>query len=156
MDAPPPFSDRELAFLAALIEGDVGFLVVGMAAAALQGAPAVTQDVDLWFRNLADPRLAAALSRVGASYIPPTLSTPPLLAGAGTELFDIVVHMHGLGSFDEECAGAVRVVIGGVEVAVLALARIIASKRATGRPKDLSILPALEDALRTQSHRPKP
>jgi len=154
--APPPFSSKELAFLGALSSEGVEFLVVGLSAAALQGTPAVTQDVELWFRNLVDPRLAAALNRVGASYIPPTLSTPPLLAGAGTELFDIVVHMHGLGSFEEERAGAVRVDVGGVEVAVLPLARIIASKRATGRPRDLSILPALEDTLRIQSHRRKP
>lgn len=97
MDAPPLFSDGELAFLGAPVEGDVWFLVVGPAAAALQGAPAVAQAVDLWFEDLADSRLASVLRRVGASYIPPTDSTPPLLAGAGTELFDIVVRMHGPG-----------------------------------------------------------
>ena len=151
MDAPSLFSDKELAFLAALVEGEVSFLVVGLAAAALQGAPAVTQDVDLWFRDLADPRLAAALQRIGASYIPPTHSTPPLLAGAGTDLFDIVVHMHGLESFEQEVRRATLVQVGGVNLPVLPLERIIASKRATGRPKDLSILPALEDALRARA-----
>jgi hypothetical protein len=150
VDAPSPFSDRELAFLSALVEEGVEFLVVGLAAAALQGAPAVTQDVDLWFRDLGDAQLAKALQQVGASYIPPTASTPPLLAGAGVDLFDIVVHMHGLGSFEQEARGAVLVRIENVEVPVLPLARIIASKRATGRPKDLSILPALEDALRAR------
>ncbi len=113
MDAPSLFSDKELAFLAALVEGEVSFLVVGLAAAALQGAPAVTQDVDLWFRDLADPRLTGALQRIGASYIPPTHSTPPLLAGAGTDLFDIVVHMHGLESFDQEVRRATLVQVGG-------------------------------------------
>ena len=151
MDAPSLFSDKELAFLAALVEGEVSFLVVGLAAAALQGAPAVTQDVDLWFRDLSDPRLAGALQRIGASYIPPTHSTPPLLAGAGTDLFDIVVHMHGLETFEEEARRATFVKVGGIVVPVLPLERIIASKRATGRPKDLSILPALEDALRARA-----
>ena len=151
MDAPPPFSDRELAFIEALVDGNVRFLVVGLAAAALQGAPAVTQDVDLWFESLADPRLATALRQIGASYIPPTDSTPPLLAGSGTDLFDIVVHMHGLGAFDDEASQALRVRVGRVDVPVLPLARIIASKKATGRPKDLSIVPALEDALRSQT-----
>jgi hypothetical protein len=153
VDAPSLLSAKELAFLAALVEGNVRFIVVGLAAAALQGAPAVTQDVDLWFRDLADPRLVDALQRVGASYLPPTASTPPLLAGAGTDLFDIVVHMHGLGSFDEESRQVLNVRIGRVDVPVLPLARIIASKKATGRPKDLSILPALEDALRAQTER---
>lgn len=151
MDAPSLVSDKELAFLAALVDGEVPFLVVGLAAAALQGAPAVTQDVDLWFRDLSDPRLTATLQRIGAFYIPPTHSTPPLLGGAGTDLFDIVVHMHGLGRFDEEAHGAILVQIGGVNVPVLPLERIIASKRAAGRPKDLSILPALEDALRARA-----
>ena len=151
MDAPSLFSDKELEFLAALVDGKVAFLVVGLAAAALQGAPAVTQDVDLWFRDLSDPRLTGALQRIGASYIPPTHSTPPLLAGAGTDLFDIVVHMHGLETFDEEVRRATIVKIGDIALPVLPLERIIASKRATGRPKDLSILAALEDALRVRA-----
>lgn len=150
MDAPQPFSDREIAFLQALVTEGVEFLVVGLAAAALQGAPAVTQDVDLWFRDLTDSRLSIALRRVGASYIPPTDATPPLLAGAGTELFDIVVHMHGIGPFEQEAGRALRVSLGQVEVPVLPLDRIIASKKATARPKDLSILPALEDTLRAR------
>ena len=152
MDAPQPFSDREIAFLEALVAEGVDFLVVGLAAAALQGAPAVTQDVDLWFRTLPDPGLMRALAAVGASYLPPTASTPPLLAGAGTELFDVVVHMHGLESFEQEAGQAVRIRLGEVDLPVLPLARIIASKKATGRPKDLSILPVLEDTLRARRH----
>ena len=93
-----------------------------------------------------------ALAAVGASYLPPTASTPPLLAGAGTELFDLVVHMHGLESFEQEASRAVRIRLGRVEVPVLPLARIITSKKATGRPKDLSILPALEDTMRARRH----
>jgi len=38
---------------------------------------------------------------------------------------------------------------------VLPLERIIASKKATGRPKDRAILPALEDALRVIRSRRK-
>jgi len=154
VDAPPPFSDREIAFLDALVAEGVDFLVVGLAAAALQGAPAVTQDVDLWFRDLAGPALGRALHRVGATCIPPTPSTPPLRAGAGTELFDIVVHMRGLESFASEYRRAEPITVGRVRVCVLPLDRIIVSKRATGRPKDLSILPALEDTLRARRAMP--
>ena len=39
MDVPQPFSDREIAFLEALVAEGVDFLVVGLAAAALQGTP---------------------------------------------------------------------------------------------------------------------
>ncbi len=153
MAEPTLFSDREAALLDALVSGSVDFLVVGLGAAALQGAPAVTQDIDLWFGDLTDPRLHNALRQVGASYIPPTHTTPPLLAGAGAELFDIVVHMHGLGTFRQEARRAIKVTVGRIEVPVLPLARIIASKKATGRPKDLAILPVLEDALRVSRRR---
>jgi len=100
--APLPFGDDEVRFLEALAEEGVEFLVVGLAAAALQGAPAVTQDVGLWFRDLSDPRLARALRRVGAIYIPPSTEHPPLLAGGGAALFDVVASMPGLGTFSRE------------------------------------------------------
>lgn len=148
MDASQPLTDKETALLRALVDEHVDFLIVGLSAAALQGAPAVTQDVDLWIEDLNDPRFRRALARVGVAYVAPTGSTPPLLAGPGADLFDLVMHMHGLDSFEREAREAVIVRLGGLEVPVLPLDRIIASKRATGRPKDQAILPALEAALR--------
>ena len=58
MGAPQILSADELLFLRLLHEKRVDYLVVGLAAAALQGAPLVTQDVDLWFRDLSDPNLS--------------------------------------------------------------------------------------------------
>ena len=156
MGTPPLLTDKEARFLQALVEEGVEFLVVGLAAAALQGAPAVTQDIDLWFRDLSDPALPRALRRVGAIYIPPSPRNPPLLAGGDAGLFDVVVNMHGLGSFAQEARRALRIPIGAVEVGVLPLARVIASKKATDRPKDRAILPALEDALRVLQSRKGP
>jgi hypothetical protein len=146
---PGLFSDAEARFLRALTDEGVEFLVVGLSAAALQGAPAVTQDIDLWFRDLADPGIQKALKRVGGTYVAPTGSTPPMLVGPAVALFDVVVAMHGLLSFAEEAKRAVTVPLGGVRVKILPLARIIASKKATNRPKDRAILPVLEDAART-------
>ena len=153
MAAPPPFTDKEEAFLRALVQEDVPFLIVGLAAAALQGAPAVTQDIDLWVPDLSSSNFRRALKSLGVTYVPPSLQNPPLLVGGGSELFDLVVHMHGLESFEREAKGAVVISLGDVEVAVLPLERIIASKRATDRPKDRAILPALEDALRVLKFR---
>jgi hypothetical protein len=153
---PPLLTDKEARFLQALVEEGVEFLVVGLAAAALQGAPAVTQDIDLWFRDLSDPALRRALRRAGATYIPPSPQNGPLLAGGDAGLFDVVVTMHGLGSFAQEARRALHVPIGAVEVSVLPLDRIIASKRATDRPKDRAILPALEDAWRVLQSRKRP
>ena len=48
------FDDKEVAFLRELKRRKVQFMIVGLSAAALQGAPVVTQDIDLWFRDLED------------------------------------------------------------------------------------------------------
>ena len=149
----PPFTDRELRFVRELVNHQVPFLIVGLSAAALQGAPVVTQDVDLWFRSLEDPGLTAALRLVGGAYVAPTLHTPPMLAGQGLELFDIVLRMSGLESFDEEWANAVELTVGDVVTRVLPLKRILASKRAADRPKDRMVLPVLEEVLALQAAR---
>jgi len=146
--APDLFTRKEQNFLKILLEEGVEFMVVGLAAAALQGVPAVTQDIDLWFAHRGDERMIAALEKAGVSYLPPGESNPPLLVGEAADLFDVVVHMHGLGSFAEERARAKIVEIAGMELPILSLERIVASKEATGRPKDLAILPVLRDALK--------
>ena len=146
MAAPDLFTIREQRFLKTLLDEGIEFMVVGLAAAALQGVPAVTQDIDLWFAHR-DDKMIEALGKAGVSYIPPSENNPPLLVGEAADLFDIVVHMHGLGSFEEERAGAKIVEVGQIQLPVLALDRIVVSKQATGRPKDLAILPVLKDAL---------
>lgn len=151
MAEPLIFAESEEEFLRELGRRKVEFMVVGLAAAALQGAPAVTQDIDLWFKDLADPGIRQALEAVGGIYVPPTGATPPLFAGKGVALFDIVVRMDGLRSFDQERRHASVVRVGRTRVPVLSLARIIASKKAANRPKDRLILPVLEDALRAAS-----
>ena len=155
MGAAPILSPDELRFLRLLHDKGVDYLVVGLAAAALQGAPLVTQDVDLWFRDLSDPGLAEALQEVGGAYVPPVGLSPPTLAGSAVRLFDLVVHLHGLRAFSEEKAEAGTVDVEGIPVPVLPLARIIASKRALGREKDKLVLPLLDEVLRVQQHRGK-
>jgi len=121
--------------------------VVGLSAAALQGAPVVTQDVDLWFEDLTDPRIGEALREVNAAYVPPSILNPPMFAGGGIELFDIVLTMHGLGAFSEEWRSCVDVSLGRHQLKVLRVDRILASKRAANRAKDRLVIPVLEDSL---------
>jgi hypothetical protein len=149
----PPLTERELRFVRELVNHEVRFLIVGLSAAALQGAPVVTQDVDLWFGSLDDPKFAAALRQVGGAYVAPTLHTPPMLAGEGLELFDVVLSMSGLNGFDEEWAGAITVTVGDVDTKVLPLARVLASKRAADRPKDRLVVPVLEEVVAIQAAR---
>ena len=158
MAAPLPFSESELGLLRSLLKHNVRFMVVGLSAATLQGAPVVTQDVDLWFEKLGDDTISRALREVGAAYVPPSINNPPMLAGAGAELFDIVIRMDGLGAFAEEVKNCVEISIGRQKLKVLALDRILASKLAANRPKDKLTIPVLQDALavaETQKRRKK-
>lgn len=139
----------ERRFLEELNRRGVRYLLVGVSAAALQGATTATQDVDLWFESLDDPRIAEAARTVGATWIPGGFaSRPPLIGGEVLgDRFDVVVHMHGLRDFAAEYEASREVVVDGVPVRVLPLDRIIESKRALGRTRDLAQIPALEEAL---------
>lgn len=142
------FGDREIEFLQELVRQKVEFMIVGLSAAALQGAPVVTQDIDLWFRTLADPGLEKALRKVRGAYVPPTARNAPMFAGKGIELLDIVLRMDGLGDFDKEKQHAIKIPLGRIKVPVLKLERIIASKKAAGREKDKLVIKVLSDALK--------
>ena len=141
------FTEKEALFLRELRKQKVEFIIVGLSAAALQGAPVVTQDVDLWFKDLNDPGLKKVLRKVGAAYVPPSVHNPPMFAGDAVNLFDIVVHMHGLEAFEQEKKNTLTIDLGKIKVLVLSLERIIKSKKATGRQKDKIVLPVLKDAL---------
>jgi hypothetical protein len=144
-----PLSESELRLLESLLRHKIRFMVVGLSAAALQGAPVVTEDVDLWFENLSDPKLMPALVKVGAAYIPPFGHNPPMLGGAGSEPFDIAIRMNGLGEFADEWKGAIKIKVGKLRLKVLPLERILASKQAANRPKDRRVIPVLQNTLRT-------
>ena len=144
-----PLSKSELRLLESLLRHKIHFMVVGLSAAALQGAPVVTEDVDLWFENLSDPKLMQALVKVGAAYIPPFGYNPPMLGGAGSEPFDIAIRMNGLGDFADEWRGAKKIKIGQLWLKVLPLERILASKQAANRPKDRRVVPVLQNTLHT-------
>jgi hypothetical protein len=145
--APLPFAESELRLLQILLKRKVRFMVVGLSAATLQGAPVVTQDVDLWFENLGEPKISQALQEVGAAYVPPSNFNPPMFAGKGAELFDIVIRMDGLGTFADEFKNSVEVLLGRQKLKVLSLERVLASKIAANRAKDKLTIPVLRDAL---------
>ncbi|MEN6625481.1 MAG: hypothetical protein ABFD69_04540 [Candidatus Sumerlaeia bacterium] len=148
-------TNSEIAFLEALAAHHVPFMIVGLSAAAMQGAPVVTQDIDLWFNRLDDPALRDALREAGVAYVAPQIDQPPMFAGPNLEKLDIVVNMTGLGSFDEEIKNTILLPIGGQNIPVLKLERILASKKAAGRAKDLMSIPILSDVLRVRQNMPE-
>jgi hypothetical protein len=117
----------ELRFLLALLERNVRFMVVD------------------------DNGIREALRECGAAYVPPLHLNPPMFAGGGVELFDIVLTMSGLGRFDEELRECVDIPLGNHKLKVLSLRRILVSKRAANRLKDRLVIPVLEDTLAVQN-----
>jgi hypothetical protein len=73
-------------------------LIIGMSAALLQGARGVTEDVDLWFERMDDPRIAEAAKSAGGFWISGAFGMrPPGLGGAGLDdRFDVVLTASGL------------------------------------------------------------
>lgn len=142
------FTDKEISFLKALVEHNVSFMIVGLSAAALQGAPVVTQDIDLWFEDLQQEGIRNALDEVEGIYVPPWSGHPPQFAGENINMFDIVLTLSGLEDFKKEVANAVRIPFQKIVLNVLSLERIIKSKETAGRTKDLMVLPVLKDALK--------
>lgn len=142
------FTAKEIAFLGELTRNKVAFMVVGLSAAALQGAPMVTQDVDLWFRNINHPGIRKALKKMGGILAPPMGFNPPMFIGDHVDCFDIVLTVHGVGGFDDEMKTAVAIQVGGVSIKALPLDRIIASKAFLNREKDRAVMPALKSAAK--------
>lgn len=122
-------------------------MLVGLTAAIVQGANTATRDIDLWFESPSDPNINAAAQAAGGIWISGLGMRPPQLGGALGDRFDVVFSMSGLASFADEVSRTIVATIDGVEVRVLALDRVVASKRAANRPKDRAALPALEEAL---------
>ncbi len=143
-------TSAERALLVALRARGVRFLIVGLGAAVLQGAPVATQDLDLWFERVDDEGVRLAAADAGGFWISGFGAQPPGFGGDGLERIDVVLTAHGLDAFATEYARAREHIVDGVPLAVLPLERVIASKRSTNRPKDRAALPALEATLRAR------
>jgi hypothetical protein len=137
----------ERRLLEALHALGIRFLIVGLGAAVIEGAPVTTQDLDLWFGRIDGEQLQEAARRAGGFYTPGFGLQPPAVGGEGLDRIDLVLTASGLESFDHEYARAREYELDGVRVAVLPLDRVIASKLAANRPKDVAQLPMLRATL---------
>jgi predicted nucleotidyltransferase len=149
MDDFSAFTQGERAVLEALNRRGVRFMLVGLSAAVLQGANTATRDIDIWFEDTSDLRIDQAVREAGGFWVSGSFGMrPPQIGGdAVGDRLDVVTHMHGLGTFAQELQNTTEIVIDGIPLRVLALERIVASKRAAGRTKDIAVIPALEEAL---------
>lgn len=140
-------TSAERALLEALNTLGVRYLIVGMGAALIEGAPGTTQDIDLWFERIDEAQLREAARRAGGLYTSGFGLQPPAVGGEGLDRVDLVLTASGLEPFDQEFNNAHDYVLDGVRVRVLPLDRVIVSKRAAQRAKDSAQLPMLEAAL---------
>jgi predicted nucleotidyltransferase len=142
-----PLTPEERLLLKELTERKVKFLVAGVSAAVIEGAPLVTKDIDLWIEELGDPGITAAAKAAGGFYSSGWGIQPPRIGGPGLERIDLVLTPQGLDDFETENARAHEYEIDGLQLRVLPIERVIVSKRKANRLKDVAVLPALEATL---------
>ena len=140
-------TSAERALLEALSALGVRYLIVGMGAALIEGAPGTTQDIDLWFERLDTTELREAARRAGGFYTSGLGLQPPAVGGEGSIASTWCSPRRDSSPSSKGFARAREYDLDGVRVRVLPLERIIVNKRAAKRPKDSAQLPMLEAAL---------
>ena len=142
------------ALLAALQQVGLEALIVGSTAAALQGAPVMTQDVDVLIRDTPLNRdnldkLSAALR--AARPVPVSeLSSTVTIVGGELPVDVLFESLPGALTFASLRSRAVPVAVGAQTAVAASLQDIIQSKEAANRPKDRAQLPILRETLRVK------
>ncbi len=137
----------------ALREQDFEAILIGNAAAALQGAPVTTVDLDFLIRktpaNLRKLKaIAKAMDAVVFKPHYPVSGLFRLIRDDDGLQVDFMTRIHGVRSFNSLRARACEVGVGEEKIVVAALTDIIASKRAADRPRDRAVMHVLEKTLR--------
>jgi predicted nucleotidyltransferase len=146
------------ALLHLLTENDVEFIIVGGAAATAHGSARLTLDLDVVYRRNVEniKRLVDALAPI-KPYLrgaPPGLpfdwSVSTIQKGLNFTLvttmgaLDLLGEIVGGGGYDQLHPETINIEIAGVNCLCLNLERLIAVKRAAGRPKDLEVVAELQ------------
>jgi hypothetical protein len=143
-----------------LAANEVEFIVVGMMAGVLRGAPVLTADLDLVHRRSAEnvSRLLRVLGELDATYRHDPRRLRPAeshLMSAGHQLLstthgdlDCLGSVGGGQTYEDLLVRAPELDLGeGLFVHVLDLPTLIDLKEKAGRPKDLAALPVLHATL---------
>jgi len=131
-------------------------VLIGNAAAALQGAPVTTVDFDFLFRktarNLAKVKaFAMALEAVVLRPYYPASDLYRVARDRDGLQVDFMGTIHGIRSFEGVRDRASTLDINGTRLLVASLPDIIRSKKAARRPRDLAVMDVLEQALAEHS-----
>jgi hypothetical protein len=131
-------------------------VLIGNAAAAEQGSPVTTLDIDFMFRKTPTHlrRLTAVADELDAMVLRPYDPASPLFRvvrdSDGLQL-DFMARVDGVRSFAALKSRAVPVTFGGHVLLVASVRDIIRSKERVGRPQDLAVLPVLRRTLDEQA-----
>ena len=128
-------------------------VLIGNAAAAMQGSPVTTMAFDFYFRKT--PANLAKLKRVADDldamvlrpYYPASQLYRMTRDRDGLQL-DFMAKIDGIRSFESLRARATAVPFGHHTLLVASLTDIIKSKESAGREQDLAVLPILRRTLR--------
>ncbi len=131
-------------------------VLIGNAAAALQGAPVTTVDFDFLFRKTSRnlTKLKAFARALRAIVLRPYYPASDLYRVAREDdglQVDFMGTIHGIRSFEGVRDRATIVEIDGTTLRVASLTDIIRSKKAARRPRDLAMMEILEKALEETS-----
>jgi hypothetical protein len=155
------------AFLRRFSETGTRVVLIGGMAAVTLGVPYLTQDIDFCYDPAPEngARLVEALAplhpRLRVEGLPDedarllpwrwdgrTLrGAPNLTLQTDAGPIDLLSQVAGLGGYAEVLRNAVIIREAGVEMAVLDLPGLLQAKRATGRTKDMAVLPLIEATL---------
>jgi len=150
--------------LDALSAENAEFLMVGGYALASYGAPRATGDFDIWVRPTPDnaERVYRALARFGAplsahGVMPEDFSCEGNVyqIGLPPQRIDVVTSVSGI-DFQTAWTNRVRVTFLDHPVDVMSRSDFIRNKKASGRPKDLADVVAVEDVMRAEDGEPEP
>jgi hypothetical protein len=130
-------------------------VLIGNAAAALQGSPVTTMDLDFMFRktpgNLAKlKRMADDLDAVVLRPYYPASGLFRIVRDSDGLQLDFMSKLDGIRSFESLRARATRIEFRGAALLVADLRDIIRSKEASDRPQDRAVLPVLRRTLDEQ------
>ncbi len=113
-----------------------------MSAAILQGVPATTFDTDIWV-DVPERQYMRLMNFAVA--LGGTMVRQTVLELSDGLLVNFCYRIDGAASFNTEYRRANTIEWNGFRIKVLPLERIIRSKEAAGRDKDLAMLPLLRD-----------
>ncbi len=144
--------------LSVLRDAEVEFVIIGGVAGSAHGSPSVTYDLDICYER--SPANLHRLSKALAPYhprlrgapegVPFRFDAPTLKHGLNFTLttdlgdLDLFGEVAGIGKYADARALSVALRVFGRSCRVLSLEALIRSKRASGRAKDLMVLPELE------------